>query len=339
MSQRVQKRPSENTTDGVLPVKRQRKEYVSKKELARLKATADGNHASTITVTDADHDPWAVVDPIKPEEDKFNFLPKKQKLTVPKSMRQAPISLAANGKVVKAVPIPAGGHSYNPHADDHDELLKSLGAREVEHELKRQREAEEERLRKEAAARSAAEAEAAEARAELSEWDEDSAWEGFESGVEDVNVKKKQPQRKTQAQRNKIKRRMEEERLAKHEAAMRKRKNQEQQIKSIAKEVEEEHQAALAKIELSDQDEEGDDMELRRRQLGRFRLPEKDLEVVLPDELEDSLRKLKPEGNLLKDRYRSMLVRGKMEARGKRPFRKQKKAKVTEKWTHKDFSI
>lgn len=96
---------------------------------------------------------------------------------------------------------------------------------------------------------------------------------------------------------------------------------------------------ALEKVEMSDASEEGDDLELRRRQLGKFKLPEKDLELVLPDELQDSLRLLKPEGNLLKDRYRSMLVRGKMESRRKIPFRKQAKTKVTEKWTYKDFSI
>lgn len=61
--------------------------------------------------------------------------------------------------------------------------------------------------------------------------------------------------------------------------------------------------------------------------------------MVLPDELRDSLRLLKPEGNLLKDRFRNILVRGKMEAR--RPITQPKKAKrtYTEKWTFKDFTI
>jgi nucleolar protein 53 len=34
-----------------------------------------------------------------------------------------------------------------------------------------------------------------------------------------------------------------------------------------------------------------------------------------------------------------MLVRGKLEARRKIPFRKQARTKVTEKWTYKDFTI
>ncbi len=95
----------------------------------------------------------------------------------------------------------------------------------------------------------------------------------------------------------------------------------------------------MQKAELSDDSTEGNDDELRRKQLGKFRLPEKDLELVLPDELQDSLRLLKPEGNLLKERYRSLLVRGKVEARRRIPFRKQPKTKMTEKWAHKDFTL
>lgn len=96
---------------------------------------------------------------------------------------------------------------------------------------------------------------------------------------------------------------------------------------------------ALANLEQSDSSADDNDEELRRRQLGRLKLPEKDLELVLPDELEDSLRRLRPEGNLLKDRYRSLLLRGKVEARRRIPFRKQAKTKLTEKWAYKDFSI
>jgi nucleolar protein 53 len=65
-------------------------------------------------------------------------------------------------------------------------------------------------------------------------------------------------------------------------------------------------------------------------------LPEPDLELVLPDELKESLRLLKPEGNLVKDRFRSMLVRGKVETRKKMQHKKAQ-VEYTEKWTYKDF--
>lgn len=336
----LRKRPGDKTTDGILPVKRQRTTYVTHKELTRIKKVADGHHDQTVAVVDAEYDVWAEPEEEPKSEEEAAFVRKAEKVKKPKTLGQQPISLAASGKAIPAVPKPKGGHSYNPAFTDYQDRLIEESEKAVEAERKRLEELEAERIKMEAAARSAAEAEAAEARADLSEWEDDSAWEGFESAGEELSVKVKRPRRKTQAERNRINRRKEEERKAKHEAAMKRKRAQEERIKQIALEVaEKERQMALEKVEMSDASEEGDDLELRRRQLGKFKLPEKDLELVLPDELQDSLRLLKPEGNLLKDRYRSMLVRGKMESRRKIPFRKQAKTKVTEKWTYKDFSI
>lgn len=69
------------------------------------------------------------------------------------------------------------------------------------------------------------------------------------------------------------------------------------------------------------------------------RIPDRPLELVLPDELQDSLRLLKPEGNLFKDRFRSVLVRGKIESRKIVLQEKRAKRKLTEKWSYKDFKI
>ncbi len=86
-------------------------------------------------------------------------------------------------------------------------------------------------------------------------------------------------------------------------------------------------------------DESDQDEQLRRRRFGRWAVPEAPLELVLTDELQDSLRLLKPEGNLLKDRFRNMMVQGRVEAR--RPIQqpKKKNVKTTEKWTHKDWQL
>jgi len=335
----MRKRAGDKTTDGLLPAKRQRTDWVPHKELARLRKVADGQHETTVVAKDATYDIWdAPSEPVT--ETVLDFLPEKQKAKPPKSIQQAPLSLTATGKHVPAVQTPSGGYSYNPAFTDYENRLAEESAKALEAEKKRLEAEEAERLRQEAAARSAAEAEAAEERANMSEWEEDSEWEGFQSGVDDDKPAQKQPKRKTQAQRNRIKRRKEEERLAKHKAAMKERRVQEQRIKAIAEEVaEREQQRALALAEDSDSASEVTDDKLRRRQLGKFKLPEKDLELVLPDELQESLRLLKPEGNLLKDRYRSMLVRGKVESRRHIPFKKQARKKLTEKWTHKDFVL
>jgi nucleolar protein 53 len=339
----LRKRPGEKTTDGIIQPKRQRTSYVSQKELARLREIADGRQQeSSIEVTEASFDPWDIKrDEEEAKQDpRFSFLEKTKKKKAPVTLKHKPISLAASGRTVPAVKKPEGGYSYNPMYTDYEERLIAEGEKELVAEQKRLAAVEEERIKVEAAARSAAEAEEAEARAELSEWEEDSAWEGFESGTENVRLSAKTPQRKTPQQRNQIKRRKEEERKAKMAANTKRKNEQAAQIKKIAKAVAEKERAnALARMQTEDSGSEGDDMELRRRKLGKIALPEKDLELVLPDELQESLRLLKPEGNLLKDRYRSLLVRGKLETRRPISFAKKAKRKATEKWTHKDFML
>ncbi|RYP91343.1 hypothetical protein DL770_002577 [Monosporascus sp. CRB-9-2] len=304
----LRKRPGDKTTDGIIPAKRLRTQYVTHKELNRLRRVADGHHESTIEVVDASYDPWAA-EP-QPEKEDVVHDTRNDKKKAPKTITHKPISLSANGKHVPAVQKPTGGYSYNPAFSDYEARYTEEANKAVEAEKKRLAEEEAERIKKEAAARSAAEAEAAEARAELSEWEEDSEWEGFQSGGEELKPTVKRPERKTPAQRNRAKRRKEEERRLKHEAKIRIKKAQAEQIKQIAKEVaEREAQRALLRAEQSDDSStEGNDEMLRRRQLGKFKLPEKDLELVLPDELQDSLRRLKPEGNLLKDRYRTFFI-------------------------------
>ncbi|KAH8681648.1 ribosome biogenesis protein Nop53/GLTSCR2 [Xylariales sp. PMI_506] len=333
------KRSGDKTTDGILPTKRARTGYVTHKELSRLRKVADGHHEEIITITDTAFDAWAADAPVEKSDDElhdFRNDPKK----APRSFHKKPISLAASGKSVPAVTKPTGGYSYNPVFSDYEARLTEESNKAVEAEKQRLAAEEAERLKMEAAARSAAEAEAAEARAELSEWEEDSEWEGFQSGGEELKASAKRPERKTPAQRNRVKRRKEEERRLKHEEKTKVRKAQLEEIKRLAQEAAEREEArALVQAEESDSGTEANDEVLRRKQLGKFKLPEKDLELVLPDELQDSLRLLKPEGNLLKDRYRSLLVRGKMEARRKIPFKKQARMKSTEKWSYKDFTI
>ena len=337
------KRAGDKTTDGVLQPKRQRTSYVSHKELTRLRNVADGRQEDPmVELTEANYDPWDAQKDLEEatQDPRFSFLEKSKKKVAPATLKHRPISLAASGKDIPAVKKPEGGFSYNPVYTDYEERLMTEGEKELAAEQKRLAAAEAERIKLEAAAKSAAEAEVAEAKADLSEWEEDSAWDGFESGTEDVKLSAKRPERKTQAQRNRIKRRKEEERKAKMAADIKKKNEQAALAKKIAKELSEKEESRSSVVVKDDESSsEGDDLELRRRKLGKIALPEKDLELVLPDELQESLRLLKPEGNLLKDRYRSLLVRGKVESRRPISFAKKAKRKATEKWTHKDFML
>ena len=119
-----------------------------------------------------------------------------------------------------------------------------------------------------------------------------------------------------------------------------------QRIRELVKSVEEKEKARealrnMTLVENNDASEEdGEEHEvLRKKRFGKHHVPEAPLEVVLPDELKDSLRLLRPEGNLLKDRFRSMMVRGKIEPRKHIPYGKKKQVTITEKWSYKDWKL
>ncbi|EHY59306.1 Ribosome biogenesis protein NOP53 [Exophiala dermatitidis] len=332
------KRPHGAVTDGVIESrKKQKPDWVSKKEVQRLKVsinTVSRLDAQNIDGEVSNFDLWsentAVEQVTKPEEE---YIPKPKPKVAPPTLRKPPVPMTANGKPVRPVKQPEAGTSYNPAFEDWDELLNKEGEKELEAERQRLAVAQ-------AAAEKEARIRALAAASETNPADDDSAWEGFETEHEDQEMlEKKRPKRKTPAQRNKAKRRKEAERIAKHEERMgRKQKQAEQMLLELIKRQEED-KLELAQNEQADQAEEGDDRALRRRKRGPALIPEKPLEVVLPDELQESLRRLKPEGNLLNDRFRTLLVNGKLEARKPVLQPKKKQVKLTQKWSHKDFSI
>ncbi|KAL6710420.1 hypothetical protein ACN47E_009366 [Coniothyrium glycines] len=329
------KRLSEIADDG-----KRKKAKVSGKEYDRLRAIAYGGTQVKKDVIESSNaatfDPWAVQEVKK--DPRFDLLPEKKAKVAPKTLKIAPISQARNGKPIPAVRKPTGGKSYNPKFEDWQNELMRESDKAVDAEKQRLQEAREEAERMERAAASSDSDSG-----EESVWE--SEWEGF-SGDEDSDLKKKRPERKSLSQRNKIKRRKEAERKATHEAKIKAKEQQVQQIKKLAKSVEEKEKARDAiqkameqKLAESSDDDNGEDIELRKKQFGKAPLPAAPLEVVLPDELRDSLRLLKPEGNLLKDRFRSMMLQGKVEARRQIPYAKQKKYKVSEKWSYKDWDL
>ncbi|KAI4123521.1 MAG: hypothetical protein LQ338_005221 [Usnochroma carphineum] len=336
-------------TDGIVEPssKRRKGSGVSLREHERLKNLAYGGESvrKDVVQTDdvANHDPWARASPSKHEQNlNLSYVEPPQPIKPPSTLQKPPISLLAyTSKTFPAVPKPNPGKSYNPVFQDWDALLTSAGAAEVAAERKRLADAAAEAEKRAfiAAAKNEKEND------ESYKTEDESAWEGFESGMEEGAewLKKKRPERKTPAERNKVKRRKDADRRAKSEKKMEEREKQARMVGRIAKEVEREAKAravvARKEVEEGSSDEDVDELLLRRRKLGRHSVPEQPLELVLPDELRDSLRLLKPEGNLLSDRFRNIMLRGKIEAR--KPISQPKKARrtMTEKWTYKDFRV
>ncbi|KAG1791941.1 uncharacterized protein BJ212DRAFT_1490825 [Suillus subaureus] len=73
-------------------------------------------------------------------------------------------------------------------------------------------------------------------------------------------------------------------------------------------------------------------MKLRKglagQRLGKYKVPENEIEVQIGEDLSENLRTLKPEGNLFRDRFRSMQQRALIEPRV--PILPTKRAKLKE---------
>ena len=348
------KRGNSNITDGVIEpkTKKHKKDWVSRKDYLRLKQVA--KEANPISKgSDEIYDPWAedAEEPTVYEDPQFDFLVKPKAKVAPETIKHAPISLAANGKPIPSVRMPHAGTSYNPVFEDWDKLLQEHGEKAVEAEKKRL----EEQLKEQERQRLIAQAQNDDGEVRS---DDESAWEGFESEYEKPEwLNKKRPERKTKTQRNKIKRRKEAERQAKWEEQKAKKDAQAERIHELAELAKQKELERANQSDADDSEEEGDETVLRRKPFGGKlayvllgpiiytftnpldRPPEKPLELVLPDELQDSLRLLKPEGNLLDDRFRTLIVQGKLESRKPVTQARKAKKKITEKWMSKDFKV
>ena len=215
----------------------------------------------------ADHDPWAMEEVKK--DPKTSFLEPAFVKREPITLKQAPVSLSKSGKAIPAVRKPDAGKSYNPAVSDWVALIEREGDKEVEAEKKRLKEAEEEAARMDRAIKAAEEMEKEEDGNE-SAWE--SEWEGFSD--EEGKLKIKRPERKTPAQRNKIKRRKDAERKAVHDAKVKAKEQQLQEVKRLAKSIKEKEEkkaAALAAVKETsgNSSDEEEEEELRRKRFGR----------------------------------------------------------------------
>ena len=360
------KRPREEKTgDGLTVAKKQKVDWVSKKDVARLRNNLEKkSHLDVENIDSADApslDLWD--DPTttstqptststESQQRPNEYIPQPQPKVAPSTLRRPPISLTQSGQPTPSIPTPAAAHSYNPTFEDWDAQLTSAGLLEIEAERRRLA-----LQQKDAEKQARISALAAQPDRPPGE-DAESEWEGFETEAEDAEnnltasemKKRKRPERKTPAERNKLKRRKEAERLTKHESRMRDRRaRDEATVKSLILSqtstitTTTDPSTSLQPLPTSHPETTTPTTLRRNPTLGPSRalIPPVPLEILLPSDLQDTLRRLKPEGNLLTDRFRNLLVNGKLEARRKTTYAASRKrqVKVTEKWWSKDFQI
>ncbi|KAF9583787.1 hypothetical protein BGW38_008537, partial [Lunasporangiospora selenospora] len=126
---------------------------------------------------------------------------------------------------------------------------------------------------------------------------------------------------------------------AKEEAELKRQKDllkQTTRVKEIMKSIEQEETELEQRIAESEQKREEKEKAGMKR-VGRFNVPRERINFQLSDELSESLRQLKPEGSLMKDRFQSFVERNLVEPRVPVGKRRRYRLKTYEKHSYKRF--
>ncbi|KAL4664297.1 hypothetical protein H8957_013198 [Semnopithecus entellus] len=211
-----------------------------------------------------------------------------------------------------AVEVAPAGASYNPSFEDHQTLLSAA------HEVELQRQKEAEKLERQLALPATEQAATRE-----------STFQELCEGVCPMPARLATTEKKTEQQRRREKA---ARRLRVQQAALRAARLQHQELfrlRGIKAQV------ALRLAELARRRRQ---RQARReaeadkpRRLGRLKYQAPDMDVQLSSELTDSLRTLKPEGNILRDRFKSFQRRNMIEPRERAKFKRKYKVKLVEK--------
>ncbi|KAH6877431.1 ribosome biogenesis protein Nop53/GLTSCR2 [Coprinopsis sp. MPI-PUGE-AT-0042] len=237
--------------------------------------------------------------------------------TVHKKKVKAPVLAKPRDQIdVPAVLEPHQGTSYNPPVEAHQELLVKAA------EIEAKKVAELEKM-----AETKKKMEAAKLREDGYDWTlppgmqldriSQVSSDDDEEGGEAVVPRAKQSKMKTQAQKNRAARVAAEQRALSDKAAKKKLLASIEQAKSFrkatARQMSEREKDHLKKrLELQEKMKK---MGLAGQKLGKHKVPEGEVSVQIGEDLSESLRGLKPEGNLFRDRFQSLQQRALIEPR------------------------
>ncbi|PIL29159.1 hypothetical protein GSI_09208 [Ganoderma sinense ZZ0214-1] len=251
---------------------------------------------------------------------------------------QHPRSLIA----LAAVPSPHEGTSYNPPLTSHEELLRTANDVE-EQKLKgvdklEAMKAQMENARRIASAEASVHTAVGVAPGMTVPEVVDHGEEEREDGAEPLPAKK-MPERKTKQQRKKAEKLRAEKRALAEKAARKRMLASVDSVKTLRKSITRdlatrERLRAQRETQIQEKLRQG----LVGQKIGKHKVPEGEIDVQLGEELSESLRALKPEGNLFRDRFISMQHRALIEPRAVvRTKKAQRKTKEYEKHSYKKF--
>ncbi|XP_061173866.1 ribosome biogenesis protein NOP53-like [Saccostrea echinata] len=238
-----------------------------------------------------------------------------------------------------AVQVPPSGASYNPDYEDYQELLlkaHEIEEKKLEKELKLQKFVREiqnvdtKTLEKTWLSEMS---EGLKNHEVENEQDEGDAINTEDSDRISVNPPVRRESKKTKTQRNKEKRKKNLEKLKAQEKSEKTKANEIFRLKTMKAEIDEREADLQRRKQVRRQKWQAQG--LKTRKLGRLKFEEPLLEIKLSDELEGSLRRLKPEGNLFVDRMKSLEKRNIMEPRQEAKKYRKYKRKTVIKRSHK----
>ncbi|XP_026182886.1 ribosome biogenesis protein NOP53 isoform X2 [Mastacembelus armatus] len=255
-----------------------------------------------------------------------------------KKLVKRPEKLNEKPSMLPAVEVMAPGGSYNPDFFSHQSLLQEA------HEVEVKKQKEEDKIERQLAVNKEDTAteettlqEQVEGLVEEEKEEEEEETAANEEESEDVAVgaialaeKKTERQRK----REKAEKIKEQRRLA-----GRRQTDQRQQLfqlRSIKASIKQQEETTEARHKQRKAKQEAEKAQPRR--LGRLKFQAPDLEVQLSDELAGSLRRLKPEGSVLKDRFKSLQKRNLIEPRERAKFKRRHKVKYVEKRAFREIT-
>ncbi|XP_066196256.1 ribosome biogenesis protein NOP53 [Sylvia atricapilla] len=248
---------------------------------------------------------------------------------------QRPPRLQAKPSPLPPVEVIGQGGSYNPPFEEHQALLR----RALELELRRTR--EEQKVERRLKVTEEPPSEEAVLQEQLQglleeEEEEDEDEEGQEQPQEPPR-NREQPGRKTERQRRR-------EREQRDKAAARARARLAAQRRQGLFQLHSLRRALrLRELQLlqrrRERQRERERREREPRRLGRVRYEDLGPEVQLSEELPESLRRLRPEGSVLRDRFKSLQRRNLIEPRERAKFRRRYRLKFVEKRSFRSITL
>ncbi|KAM4743445.1 ribosome biogenesis protein NOP53 isoform 2-T2 [Anableps anableps] len=252
-----------------------------------------------------------------------------------KKLVKRPEKLNEKPSVLPAVEVIAPGGSYNPDFFSHQALLQEA------HKVEVQKKKKEDKLEKQLAVNKEDKAteesnlrEQVEGLLEEENEEEDLAPAKEDDEVALAAIAVTQKKTEKQIKKEKAEKLKEQQRLTNR----RQTEQQQQlfQLRSIKASIRQQEEKTKSKQMQRKAKQEAQKAQPRR--LGKLKFQAPDLDVQLSDELAGSLRQLKPEGSILKDRFKSLQKRNLIEPRERAKFKRKLKVKYVEKRAFKEIT-